>query len=245
MSLQQIHDEIALREASLLDAQREFAAGELSEAALEEITQRERAALAHLRDRLALLESEVTEDVTPRPVTRRVRKKRWLLVAALAFAVAVAVILWSSLAPRQAGNSMTGSLSLSTSQQISRLLVQAEDDIANGNVVAALSAYENVLSLAPKNVTALTQVGWLDFSAGSSSGKSQLVRLGLSDLQAAIIAGPRNPAPRLYYAIAAFSIPGNTATATRQFEEFLALKPSTTQLAIATPYLKRLGISAG
>jgi len=97
-----------------------------------------------------------------------------------------------------------------------------------------------VLSLDPKNVTALTQIGWLDFSAGSSDTNPSLVTLGINDLRKAINYGPTNTAARLYYAIIADSTPDNRSLAVIEFKVFLALHPSRGQLAIARPFLVAL-----
>ena len=237
-SAQQIRDEIALREASLADVRREFAKGELSSSEAASIETRELAALDTARHALSELSSE--SPVQPHVRTRR----RWmLLVALVCFFVAASLLLWSSLSPRQPGNSITGSVSLGRAQHVTQLLSEAEADIANGNVVAALSAYQQVLALSPKNVPALTQSGWLDFSAGSSDANPALVKLGVKDLREAIDYAPRNPAPRLYYAIVADSTPDNRALAKSQFQVFLALRPSPGQLAIARPFLKQLGLA--
>ena len=237
-SEQQIRDEITLREASLADVRRELAAGELSKIQAATIEAREELALRAAYEEL----SEATDVSARRRPSRR--RRRWVLLAALGcFLVAVIVVLWSSLAARQPGNSITGNVSLNRSQEVTQLLTQAEADVANGNVVAALSAYQEVLAIEPKNVTALTQTGWLDFSAGSSATNPALVTLGVKDLRSAIADAPRNPAPRLYYAIVAELTPGNKALATSEFKVFLALKPSSGQLAIAHPFLMILGLS--
>jgi hypothetical protein len=153
-------------------------------------------------------------------------------------------LLWSSLSPRQAGNSITGSVSLGHAQEIQRLLTEAQADVANGNPVAALSAYEQVLVLDNTNVQALTQTGWLDFSAGSSDQNITLVKAGEKDIQRAVALAPHQAGPRLYYAIVADSTPGNTSLAKRQFEIFLTLKPSRGQLAVAQPFLKKLKVKS-
>jgi len=236
---QQLRDEIALREASLLDARRELANGELSSSEVASIEARELLALDVARRALGELTPE-----SPRRSPAR-RRRRWmLLVALVCFFVAASLLLFSSLSPRQPGNSITGSISLGRAQKVTQLLSEAEADIANGNVVAALSAYQQVLAISPKNVPALTQSGWLDFSAGSSGVNAALVQLGVKDLREAIGYAPRNPAPRLYYAIVADSTPNNRALAKREFRVFLALKPSPGQLAVARPFLKQLGLSA-
>jgi tetratricopeptide (TPR) repeat protein len=237
---QQVRDEMTLRRASLDDARREVLAGELSEAEFLTIERREEAALERAgHDLEALLANTSTQVSRP-----RVRRTRLLVIGVVCFALALGVLLWSALAPRQAGNSITGSIALSNAQKVQQYLTEAEADVANGNVVTALDAYQNVLGLDPKNVQALTQVGWLDFSAGSSDQDLAIMKVGVNDLRQAILLAPRNPAPRLYYAIVADSTPGNEAVAKAQFEEFLALKPSAGQLAIARPFLKKLGLRA-
>ncbi|MFY9783212.1 MAG: hypothetical protein WAK12_06735 [Acidimicrobiales bacterium] len=234
-SAQQLIDEIALREASLADARRELAAGELTAIEAATIEARETTALGRAREELSGLSGEVGR----RRPTRR-RRTSLLLISLACFLVAIIVILWFSLALRQAGNSVTGNVSLGPSQEITQLLTEAQADIANGSVVTALSAYQEILSLDPKNVTALTQSGWLDFSAGSSDTDPTLVALGIKDLREAIDYSPNYCAARLYYAIVADSTPGNEAFAKSQFRIFLALNPSKGQLAIARPFLIQL-----
>ena len=235
----QLRDEIALREASLADAQRERSAGELSDEQFDLIHARESNALAQARLDLAA----VVHTPTPTPSLRpRVRRRRWLLLAVLCFAVVLGGVLVAALSPRQAGNSGTGSLSLSTSQAVQRLLTQAEADVANGDVTAALSAYQQVLALSPTNVAALTESGWLDFSAGSAAKDATLVEVGVKDLEKAIALAPREAAPRLYFAIVADATPGNQKVARTEFEEFLRLRPSKGQMVIARPFLRRLGL---
>ncbi|MGA2432256.1 MAG: hypothetical protein ABSG09_02240 [Acidimicrobiales bacterium] len=231
--------EVALREASLLDAQRELESGELSPERFASIEERERNAIAGAEQRLRALEA-----IGPVAQVRRVRKKRWLVTGLLCVAIAIVVILWSAVSPRQAGNSATGDLALSNAQKVQQYLGEAEADIANGNAVTALDAYREVLVLDPKNVPALTQVGWLEFSAGSSKQDLKVMRLGVNDLREAIALAPRSPAPRLYYGIVADSTPGNQALAKSEFEVFLALRPSQGQLAIARPFLAKLGLHA-
>ena len=235
----QVRDEIALREASLADARRELASGELSSEAFALIEAREHSALERARTALAALADSAS---SPRARPRRVRRPRYLAAAVTCFVLALGALLWSALSPRQAGTSLTGSISLGHAQQITQLLNEAEADIANGNVVTALAAYQRVLTLDPTNVAALTQSGWLDFSAGSSAHNATLANLGITYLHEAITRAPRLAAPRLYYAIAADATPGNRQLAKSQFSIFLTLHPSKGQLAVATPFLRRLGI---
>ena len=237
---QQLRDEIALREASLDDARSEHVAGELSDENLRHIETREREGIERASAALAALVGSVP---AREAATGRVRHRTLLLVGLVCLAGALGIFLWSTFSTRQAGNSITGSIALGNAQKVQQYLTEAEADVAGGNVVAALSAYQNVLLLQPKNVQALTQAGWLDFSAGSSDQNLKITQVGVNDLREAIILAPSLAAPRLYYAIVADSTPGNQAVAKRQFEEFLALKPSAGQLAVAKPFLQKLGIT--
>lgn len=235
----QLRDEIRLREASLNDAERERDAGELNADQFDAIRQREGVALDAARNELGAL--IVNVDATQ--ARRRVRRTRWLVVALVCFALVLIYTLFSATSPRQAGNSGDGGIKLTQSQLIDRLLTQAEVDVANKQDVTALSAYAKVLNLDPKNVTALTQSGWLDFTAGSAAKKSSVVEVGIRELEKAIAVAPRQSAPRLYFAIVADSTPGNQRVAKSEFEEFLKLNPSVAQLAIARPFLTKLGIT--
>jgi tetratricopeptide (TPR) repeat protein len=231
---QQLRDEIVLREASLADAQRELAAGELTPIQAATIEAREELALSRLRLEL----DTVASPLGARP--SRHRRTSFLVVGLVCLLAVVVVVIWSSLSLRQSGGQITGNLSLSGAQEVTQYLTYAQNDMASGDVSAALQAYQEVLALAPKNVSALTETGWLDFSAGSSATNPSLVAIGVKDLREAIAYSPRNAAARLYYAIVADSTPGNQALAKSEFEVFLDLHPSSAQLSVARRFLLAL-----
>jgi hypothetical protein len=236
---QQWRDEITLREASLADARRELAAGELSAEQFAQIEQREQRALTRAS---AALEAFALAAPVPSATRRRRRRRSLLVVAFVCFVAVLVILLVATLTVRQAGTSDTGSLALSRGQQVTQLLSEAEADTANGNDGLALAAYQQVLALQASNVTALTQAGWLEFSAGSAARNATLTTLGVADLRRAISRAPAEAAARLYYAIAAASTPGNHALAVREFRIFLSLKPSAAQRAVAAPFLQQLGL---
>ena len=240
-TLLQLRDEIRLREASLDDARREHHRGELSDEELTTITEREAAALLRVRNELSAVVS-ATAHLEPETTQRHPR--RYLMVALASFAMAAGVLVWANLGVRQAGQSASGGLTLSASQKVQQLLIEGEADVATGNEVAALSAYQQILVLQPTNVAALTESGWLDFTAGSASKNPLVVARGVSELRQAVALAPRSAAPRLYYAIVAAATPGNTATARREFRLFLTLKPSKAQLLVAQPFLLNLDLRA-
>jgi hypothetical protein len=230
----QIWDEIALREASIADAHRELESGGLTAIQAATIEARETLALSRLRHEL----SDYGSSSARGPA--RKRRMAYLVIGLVCLLAVIVIVLLHSLSLRQAGTQDTGGVSVSNSQEITQLLTEAQSDVANGQVAPALAAYEGVLAIDPKNVTALTQTGWLDFSAGSSDTNPSLVNLGISDLREAITYGPTNAAARLYYAIIADSTPGNKSLAVIEFKVFLALHPSKGQLAIARPFLVAL-----
>ena len=237
--MNQVLDEIALREASLNDAKREREAGELSAIEAATIEARETLALVAARAEL--------EELRQSPEKRRParRRRRWLLFTGLVCVlIVIVVVLRASISPRQEGSSITGSVSLSRNQHVTQLLTEAQNDLANNLVLSALTAYQDVLAISPKTVVALTETGWLDFSAGSTSKSPTLVAYGVKELRTAVADGPRNAAARLYYGIAAYSTPGNRALALGEFKVFLDLHPSSVQRGLAHPYLVKLGLAS-
>ncbi len=243
-SERQWRDEIRLREASLEDARREHAVGELSDEEFATIARREGAALERARQSLdELIAAPGPTSATTAPVTTRRRKRSRLVVALVCFALAAGVLVWANVGLRQAGSSATGGLNLSQSQKLQQLINEGEADVATGSDAAALSAYQQVLALQPTNVVALTEAGWLEASAGSKSRDAAVVAKGVGLLHEAVTLAPTSPAPRLYYAIVAYETPGNRALAAAQFRIFLGLHPSKAQLAVAAPFLRLLGIT--
>ena len=246
-SERQLRDEIRLREASREDARREHAVGELSAEEFASITERENAALDQLRlslQEVSTLVHEAATAVSPRVGGVRRRKRSRLIVALVCFAAAAGVLVWANLGLRQAGSSATGGLSLSQSQKLQQLVAEGEADVAIGDDAAALSAYQQILVIEPTNVAALTEAGWLEFSAGSKSRNAAVVAAGVANLHEAVTLAPRSPAPRLYYALVAYRTPGNLALAKKEFQVFLTLHPSPAQLLDAAPELRVLGLRA-
>lgn len=235
-----LRDEIALREASIADARRELADGEMTEEHFAALEARERAAIARCEEALREVGPDTTAPVAPGPR----RHRRGLLYAAfVCFGIAVVGALVAALALRQPGDSVTGGVSLSTAQRVSAYLAEGEIDQATNDDTAALAAYASALSLDPTNVEALTQSGWLEFTAGSAAGDVAAVRLGEQRIEKAVDAVPTDPAPRLYYAIVVASTPGQRSLAVREFRLFLSLKPTSTELATARPWLEELGLA--
>ena len=239
-------DELMLRRASIADARAEHAAGELTDEQLATLVQREQGSLLLCEKKLEDLDRHRDAQSSPaRTRTRslRLHRQRYLLVALGSFAVAVVLFLLVVLSPRQPGGSDTGGISATKAHEIVTLLRQGELDQLSQNSAAALQAFNAVLILDAHNVEALTQSGWLTFSAGSASHDVIIVRLGEERIALAVALAPGDPDPRLYFAITAYSTPGNRALAIGQFKIFLQQHPRPALLIIAHPYLVRLGLT--
>lgn len=231
----QLEDAITLVEASIADARAEFERGELNEEQWKKITARDEARLHQLRSRIP----DATEEA---PRRRWASRRKYLVIALCSFSVALGLVLWSSLVSRQPGQSATGGVTAERQITINTELAQAEGDVAAGNLTSALAAYNQVLRIDARNITALTQTGWLYCSAGASQQNPTLVKLGISRLTTAINSAPRNPAPRLYYAITLASTANQHAAAIVQFKIFKSLSPNPTLAALAQPWELQLGI---
>jgi hypothetical protein len=241
MNREALTDEITLRRASIADARREFADGELSADALAELVTREELAIGHCEEAIKAEPAQsVLVESEPVATTARRHRRRYLLAALTCFAVVVTLILVGALSPRQPGNSFTGSITLTTDQKIARLLDEAEiDQRSPSGSALALAAYQQVLSLDPLNPIALLQSGWLSFSAGSVDANLPLIQLGESRVSTVVMAYPKFAAGRLYYAIIASSLPDHEALAKAALKRFLALSPSTALLKVARPWLEK------
>lgn len=136
------------------------------------------------------------------------------------------------------GNPVTGSLTLTRSQREQRLLAQGEAALLEGRSATALAAFEQVLTLDPTQVEALSEVGWLEFAAGVRAHDTSLVRRGQQQEDAAVAAAPQQFAPRLYLG-AMLAQEGDVTQAVAQFEAGLADDPpSSTVVAFAPTIIK-------
>ena len=100
----------------------------------------------------------------------RSRRSWWFLggaVAAFGAALVLAVSLFAT--NRLPGQSATGSISLSQSQQVEETLAQAATYQDQGQPVQAAQLYQSVLATHPDDEVALAQLGWLEYETGRPS----------------------------------------------------------------------------
>jgi cytochrome c-type biogenesis protein CcmH len=256
---------------SLADADAEYLAGDLEDADYLALRQRDLTRLATLGpaaatsatmvaapavDRTAVATATLVDDpavatgaaVVPVGSTtiRRRSRNTWFLVGAIGCfvaALALAVPLFSS--DRLPGQSATGSVALSPSQQVSSALDQAAAVENQGQLGLAAQLYQTVLTGHPDNEVALAQLGWLEYRIGQQGASATLVSDARSKLSRAATLDPGDYAVHLYLGTLLLQSDRNAPGAVDQFAEFLADKPPATVLAQAASVLHQAYTAAG
>ena len=170
--------------------------------------------------------------------TRR-RRKSLLFggVALLLGALALALVLWNS-SDQLPGNTITGGATLPEGQQIDRFLSQAAQLEGQGDDAEALQVYDKVLSMQPKNADALSQAGWLEFTAGVDGPNAKSLEDGEADENEAVSVEPGLEEARAYLGTMLFVV-GQPSEAVIQYSEFISDHPSSSELSPFLPDIKR------
>lgn len=239
-------DQISLVQASLADARAEHEAGELDDASLAEITERDSTRLAALEATLADLPGDPEEvppplsdpdpldagDASAAAPTRRGRRL-WLLVVGIVFVTLGASVLLANLLSR------TTAHQTSTTAQVQALLEAADLKVSKGDVAGGLATYRQVLALDPTQPQALAESGWLTFEAGTAARSATLISRGESEVRASVQAAPDYYASRLYLGVIELLANGDPAAALVQFRQFEALSPPARWRTTAQPYIDK------
>ena len=153
---------------SLLDLERERAAGDLDESDYRELKARYEAKLNAAAS---------VSDQRPPETSIRHRRGRTVatvvLIAAVGIAAGVGVARWSG--SRGAGDQITGRAISSTQER----LADAAELAGKGEVLEALKVYDAVLAENPEDVAALTYKGWLLRNVGTANEEPELVDRGV------------------------------------------------------------------
>jgi cytochrome c-type biogenesis protein CcmH len=253
---------------SLADADAEYLAGDLADADYLALRQRDLARLASLtpapapvadgcaRTVAGAATATLThvddatgepagQDASPAPDRRR-RRNTWFLAAAVGCFVAalgLAVPLFAT--DRLPGQTATGTVSLSPSQQLARSLDQAAGVENEGQLGLAAQLYQSVLAAHPDNEVALAQLGWLEYQIGRSGSSATLVADARTKLDRAASLGPGDYAVHLYLGTVLLQQDGNAAGAVDQFRLFLASDPPSTVVSQAAPTVRAAFTEAG
>ncbi len=87
---------------------------------------------------------------------------------------------------RQPGQTASGSVPLTASQQEARTLDQAATDVNQGQLGPAANLYQSVLARDPNNEVALAQLGWIEYRVGSAGASSSLLTDAHTKLERAV-----------------------------------------------------------
>ena len=176
----------------------------------------------------------------------RSRRSRWLLrgaVAAFLAALVVAVALHAT--ARQPGQTASGSVPLTASQQEARTLDQAATDVNQGQLGPAANLYQSVLARDPNNEVALAQLGWIEYRVGSAGASSSLLTDAHTKLERAVSLQPGDYAARLYLGSLLLLEDHDPAAAVTQYRAFLSDGPPASVVQQAAPELRQAYSQAG
>ena len=176
----------------------------------------------------------------------RSRRSWWFLggaVAAFGAALILAVSLFAT--DRPPGQSVTGSVALTPSQQIEVTLAQAATDENRGQLGPAAQLYQSVLTDHPDNEVAVAQLGWLEFETGQQGSSASLIGDARSKLNRAVGLDPGDYAARLYLGTLLLQQDGNATGAVDQYRQFLDDGPPAAVLRQAAPEIRSAYQKAG
>ncbi len=196
-----LRDEIELLTRSLEDARAEHARGELDDEGLETIERRDGARLAAAEAELAALAPQLQRRAATPDTTGPRRRPRWLLgVAGACLAVLLGVLVVAAVNPF--ARAVHPRAPSTTSGKVQALLFEAELLVKGQHQLRALTTYDAVLSLAPKNPEALVESGWLRYEyPGLGAHDPAQIALGAAELARAVRLAPGSAAAHLYWGI--------------------------------------------
>jgi tetratricopeptide (TPR) repeat protein len=255
-------DERDFLRRSLQDADREHAAGDLSDEDHALLVARDSARLAEVEAELAQRQTELDsaddasadagDDAGPTAASEvSSPSKAWpwwrrlgVVVAALLIAVGLVVLVSHAVRSRQPGQAPSGSVTQSQFQQIEEELQQALP-LNSTNPKAALEIYDKVLAQDPSDPAALSYAGFLEWNLGSTQHVPDLVRLGRAEVEKAVRVSPSYFQGHLFYGLILENQDHDAAAAVSQFGHFLADDPPAAELAQAAPLVAGAYQAAG
>jgi tetratricopeptide (TPR) repeat protein len=223
-----LSDERDFLERSLEDADREHAAGDLSDEDHAVLTERDRQRLATV---VRALEAMGPESEAARPTKRAdsLRSADWrrvgIIAACFMIIAGVVILVDHALSPRLPGQVTSGGITLSKEQLIEQQLNQATALDNGGQVVSALKLYNDVLAEDPDDPDALAASGWVDWNYGTEGDSPTLLVRGRQDEEKAISVAPDFYQGHMFLGLILLYQDHNAKAAVIQFNQFLADQP--------------------
>ncbi|HVB91922.1 MAG TPA: hypothetical protein VND70_07455 [Acidimicrobiales bacterium] len=246
-----LEDERDFLQRSLLDAEREHAAGDLSEADRTVLVTRDRTRLTEVEAELAALgpapgRTAHNEPVSP-PGAPPMPGWRRLAIAAACFLIATGAVILVTHArqARQPGQAPSGSITLSQAALIANQLAQAQKLSDQHQTLAALKLYDMVLSEDPANPAAMAGAGWLKWNTGYTAHVASLTADGRREVERAVQASPSYYAAHLFLGLILENQDDNHTGAVTQFNDFVIDDPPAYVMLIAAPLVEGAYKAAG
>ena len=224
-----LNDERDFLRRSLEDAEREHAAGDLSDEDLAALVGRDRARLLEVEAALEDLgPTEASAEVaTDAPAART--GSPWRLIGIVGccvlIVVGVVILVVHATQTRLPGQASSGSITQTQAQLIEQQLGEAETFRDSNQTLAALELYNKVLSEDPKDPDALANAGWLQWKSGFADHAAKVTHKGRREVLQAVKEAPTDYEARLYLGVIYINQDHNAKAAQVQFAQFLADDP--------------------
>jgi tetratricopeptide (TPR) repeat protein len=173
--------------------------------------------------------------------TKVVTRNRGFLIGGVLSVLAgiVVALVVANTSARLPGDTATGSgPSLSIQQTEAREITQGEVLEEEGQYPEALQVFQKVITQDPVNAVALSEVGWLEFEAGTQGSSRVSLQEGQSTEERAVSVDPGLPAGHAYLGSMYF-FEGNPTLAVIQYSQFIADRPTASELDPFLPDMKK------
>jgi len=252
---------------SLEDLDRELAEGDIEEADYEALkedyTARTAAVLRAIEDagparpRRAAPESGAESESAPESESEATRgggsrgfpKRARITVAALTVAALVAVsgvLVSRSAEQRRPGEAATGDIAATgPTGDVAQGLATARQLREQGQTLAAIRTYDEVLAMDAKQPEALAYRGWLVRQAGAQAGNAELVNKGLEYVNRAVAADPSYPWAHFFRGLILYEDKRDPAGAVPELRAFLEAGPPPAMVPAVQELLRQAETAAG
>ncbi len=180
----------------------------------------------------------------PRPSPRRGRLAAAAL-AVLALAAVAGVLVSRSAEERQPGEAATGDIAATgPTGEVAGALEAARRLREQGQTLAAIRTYDEVLARDPKQPEALAYRGWLVRQAGAQAGNAELVDKGLEYVDRAVAADPSYPWAHFFRGLILYEDKRDPAAAVPELRAFLDAGPPPAMVAPIQELLRQAEAAA-
>ncbi|MEO5900431.1 MAG: hypothetical protein ABIR68_09905, partial [Ilumatobacteraceae bacterium] len=114
------------------------------------------------------------------------RRNPKLIAGAVVLTLAIAVLAGWMVAHFSGQRTDTGTVALSTADEITDQLAKARVAFSQSDTNTAVEAYKRVLDLDPGNVEATTYAGWLIVTSGVQGEQAAVIQIGIDQLRKAV-----------------------------------------------------------